>query len=545
MQKKFDYQKSLLIFISLLLAVGIFFRLYNIDKKVYWHDEAYTSIRTAGYNDKEVVNLAFNGELIKVRDLLKYYSLTDEKTWGDSLEKLIEHPEHPPLYYLLSRAWQQLVGSSITATRGLSVIFSLLLFPLVYWLCQELFDSPQTGLWAIGTIAISPVQVLYAQEAREYSLLLVTTTLSCIALIGALKRNNWRWWGFYTISLAANLYVSLLGGYIAIAQAFYVFILEKFRFTKITLKFILSGIISLILFSPWLWVIYKNYSILKAKTSWSNMTRPFIELLRSWELHLTSTFIDFHPGVNGYISVRIIGFLAVFIFICYRFVYRRNQPRTWLLLLTLTVVPSLMLILPDLINGGIKSIMIRYFLPSLLAVQIVVAYWLSQAKDWQDWQRTICISLITFFGITSCLISSQSITWWNKIVGYHNGTIAAAINQYEKPLVITNTTAADNNNEVKVGVFMSLSYLLDNKVSLILFKNQNIPVVNPQQYSDVLLWNVNEESRNNFQAKNNCQLEMVEGEFYLHLWRMQPPEMQVSSSESVISSIPNSPTDNV
>ena len=524
MQKISNYRKSLLIFVSLLLAVGIFFRLYNIDKKIYWHDEVYTSIRTAGYNGKEVVDNAFNGELIKVRDLLKYQSLTEARTWGDSLEKLIEHPEHPPLYYLLSRAWQQLVGSSVTATRGLSVIFSLLLFPLVYWWCQELFDSPKVGLWAMGIIAISPVQVLYAQEAREYSLLLVTSTLSYIALIGAVKRNNWRWWVFYTISLAANLYVSLLGGYVAIAQAIYVFILEKFRFTKTTLKLILSSIIALVLFSPWIWIFYKNYSIVKAKTSWSNVTRPFIELLRSWELHLTSIFIDFHPGVSGYISVRIIGFLAVFIFICYRFVYRHNQRRTWLLLLTLTLVPSLMLIVPDLVDGGIKSIMTRYFLPSLLAVQIVVAYWLSQAKSWQDWQRTICISLITFFGITSCLISAQSMTWWNKIVGHHNVEIAAAINQYEKPLVITNTIVVNNNHDVNVGDFMSLSYLLDNKVSLILFKNQNIPVINPQQYSDVLLWNVNEESRKNFQAKNNCRLEMIEGEFYPHIWIMQPLE---------------------
>ncbi len=35
--------------IVMLLMVGIFFRFFNLDRKVYWHDETFTSLRISGY----------------------------------------------------------------------------------------------------------------------------------------------------------------------------------------------------------------------------------------------------------------------------------------------------------------------------------------------------------------------------------------------------------------------------------------------------------------------------------------------------------------
>lgn len=517
---------NLRLLIVFLLAIGIFFRFYHLDNKVYWHDEVYTSIRTAGYSGQKIIDNTFNGTIIKPQEILKYQKVSPTKTWQDSLDRLIEHPEHPPLYYLLSRLWQLLFGSSIAATRSLSAVFSLLLFPLLYWLCWELFNSKTVGWYAIAIVAVSPVQVLYAQEAREYSLLLVTTALSYISLIGAVKRNNFRWWLFYAVSLASNFYVSLIGGYVAIAQLVYIIILEKFRLTKITINFILSGIFSLLLFAPWLGVIYTNWSILQAKTNWTKVSFPFVELLRYWELHLSSIFIDLHPTVNGYIAVRVAGFLFIFLCICYRFVCLKAKPQIWLLLGTMIIVPAAILIVPDVINGGIKSIMTRYFLPSILGIQIVVAYWLSnisKAQNWQNLTRSIIMGSIILFGIISCTISAQSTTWWNKVVGYHNFKIAAIINRYPQPLLIVNPEGGNGKYGIKVGDVISLNHLLDNNVSLLLSENQNIPPVDFKPYSDVLFWNIQEESRIKFQNAHNSELEMIEEDYYPPLWRMKTP----------------------
>ncbi|GAB4547609.1 MAG: hypothetical protein Tsb0014_42310 [Pleurocapsa sp.] len=503
------------LFFCLILIIGLFFRFYHIDQKVYWHDEVYTSIRTAGYNGQEIVARTFTGEIISPSELLKYSSINNNKSWQDALEKLIEHPEHPPLYYLLSRAWQQVFGSSILVTRSLSVVFSLLVLPVIYWLCWELFNSTKVGWWAMTIIAISPVQIVYAQEAREYSLLILTTALSVTALIGAVKRNNYLWWSFYSISLALDFYVSLITIYIAIAQGIYILLLEKFRFTKITYNFLIAGIVSVILFAPWLGIIRNNYHVLKSKTSWTNNEQTFVNLLSSWELHLSRIFIDFNSEIDSYLASRILLILLISLFICYRLVYLRNPSKTWLLLATTILIPTACLIVPDLIDGGQKSTMTRYFVPSILMIQVLVAYWLAEIKNLQDIKRIIAILIIIFSGILSCSIYSQSNTWWNKTAGSDNIKISAIINNFESPLLVS------SDREINISSIISIVYLLQDNVQLLLFSPANIPLVDYHNFSNVLIWNIKEESRIEFQKQNNCELKLIEGNYYPHLWLMR------------------------
>ena len=118
------YSQIWLLFCVIVIVIGVFFRCYNLDKKVYWHDEVYTSIRVSGYNAQEVVQEIFTGQVIQPQDLLKYQKITPKKTWQDTFNKLLEHPEHPPLFYLLSRGWQGIFGSSIFSSRSLAVAIS-------------------------------------------------------------------------------------------------------------------------------------------------------------------------------------------------------------------------------------------------------------------------------------------------------------------------------------------------------------------------------------------------------------------------------------
>ncbi|MBD0343956.1 MAG: hypothetical protein ICV63_03805, partial [Coleofasciculus sp. Co-bin14] len=97
-------------FLVILLVLGIFFRFYNLDRKVYWHDEVYTSIRSFGYTQEEVIQQVFDGRVIGIEDIQKYQRLNSEKSLSDTLYSLVQHPEHPPLYYLMVRFWMQLFG---------------------------------------------------------------------------------------------------------------------------------------------------------------------------------------------------------------------------------------------------------------------------------------------------------------------------------------------------------------------------------------------------------------------------------------------------
>jgi uncharacterized membrane protein len=65
--------------IIVLLIMGVFFRVVNLDKKVYWYDEAFTSIRISGYTEAEIVQQFADGREISVAALQKYQQPNPEK----------------------------------------------------------------------------------------------------------------------------------------------------------------------------------------------------------------------------------------------------------------------------------------------------------------------------------------------------------------------------------------------------------------------------------------------------------------------------------
>ena len=122
--------KWLRFLIIVVLVLGIFFRFANLGNKVYWIDEAYTSLRISGYTEVEMLTQISYQQIISPSDLQKYQQINSETNLTDTLHSLAtEDPQHPPLYYILARHWAQWFGSSVTAMRSLAAVISLLVFP--------------------------------------------------------------------------------------------------------------------------------------------------------------------------------------------------------------------------------------------------------------------------------------------------------------------------------------------------------------------------------------------------------------------------------
>ncbi len=109
---------------------------------------------------------------------------------------------HPPLYYSGLHVWMNLVGQSETAVRLPSALFSIINVGLLYGLGRRLFDR-QTALLAAGLLAVSPLNIWYAQEARMY-VFMVT-----VALLAALLLTWDSWWTLppLTAVLTIGLYL--------------------------------------------------------------------------------------------------------------------------------------------------------------------------------------------------------------------------------------------------------------------------------------------------------------------------------------------------
>ena len=476
----------------IILVMGVFFRLDNLENKVYWHDEVYTSLRISGYNGDQAKEALFTGEIIKPSDLLYFQRLNGDRGWGETWQVLAEHPEHPPLYYLMARLWSQLWGSSIASTRGLAALISLLVFPALFWLCWELFPHSPVGWWAIALVSISPIHVLYAQEARQYSLWSLTTLLACAAFWRALKarKPQGKDWLLYSLTLCLNFYTSVLSIFLVIAHAIYLIWTEKLTRSRIIPWFLAANALAVISFIPWLLVFPANFRQLKEQTDWINVNESWFNLYRFWELHLSSIWLDFPKDINHLIAPRI--FLLLLVAVIYLLYFLRKKPQENLFLILVILIPMLGLMLPDLILGGRRSSMTRYFFPSILGIQIVVSYWLAFSKN-NQFKLTI-ISLIFALGIISCSLSNPAPTWWNKISGYHNSYVAEVVNNSPKPLIISDT------NEINLGNLISLSHLLDEKVDLLLYQNTAINNI-PPGYSDIFFYNPSEQLISNLEGK--------------------------------------------
>ena len=513
------------------LLMGFVFRFAHLDQKVYWHDEAYTSLRISGYTSAEVKQDIFQGQVISIKGLQKYQRPNSEKNLIDTVKTLvIEDAQHPPFYYILVRLWVQSFGHSVAGIRSLSALISLLVFPCIYYLCLELFNSPLVGGLAIALISVSPFHVLYAQEAREYSLWTVLILLSSWALLRALRitakdeKINWQNWSIYAVTFALSLYTSSLSLLVGMGHGIYVITREQFRFTKTVIAYSIASVIALLSFAPWLAIIITTWSQIGA--TWTAVHIPWIDWIKTWGLHVNRAFIltlgDFgFDHLSTYLTLPIFLILVGYAIYC---LCCQTPIKVWLFVLCLMGIPSLALALPDLILGGQRSMATRYLIPFLLGIQISLAYLfatqLTSRRLFKQRLWYIIMAGVIFCGIISCNISFFAETSWNKVVSYNNHQVAQIINQSNAPLLISNSFG------INFGNIFALSYLLNPKVRLQLINDniqtdfRDVPKI-PQNFRDVFLLNLPDSWRENIEKQYGWKLKLIFHDSHLWLWKRE------------------------
>ncbi|HEY9707990.1 MAG TPA: glycosyltransferase family 39 protein [Oculatellaceae cyanobacterium] len=510
--------KWLRFLVIVLLLLGVFFRFAHLDRKVYWHDEVYTSFRLAGYTWRELSPQVFNGKVINAKDLQKYQYPRPQKGLMDTIKSLeVDDPQHPPLYYLIARLWVQMFGYSVTLIRSLSACISLLVFPCIYWLCLELFGASLVGWMAVALVAISPFHVLYAQEAREYVLWTVTILLSSAALLQAMRLQTRLSWGIYAATLALGFYTFLFTGLVAIGHGIYVVAIAGYRWSKTVKAYLLASVAGLIVFLPWLFVLIKNWLQFRATTGWIDTIKlPQLTLIKTWGLNLMRPFMDFDWSVDEPLTSLVPPLFLILVGYAIYFVCRQTNKQVWLLILTLIGTAVLPLMLPDLIFGGVRSAASRYLIPYFLGIQLAVAYLLAtqitygrllKQKFWQ-----MITAVLISAGVVSCVISFQSQTSRIKVVSYNLPQVATIINQTNRPILIS------NNFGINVGNVFALSYLLKPTVKLQLLVDPNIPQI-PEGVSDVFLLNPSDSLKQGIEKRYKSRIKPIFNDE--HIWLMK------------------------
>ncbi|HYO11286.1 MAG TPA: glycosyltransferase family 39 protein [Tepidisphaeraceae bacterium] len=460
-----------------LVVAGIAFRFTNLGRKIYGLDETFTSLRISGYTEAQAVEELRAREVVETADLQKFQrSNADTPFSGTVLGLMREEPQHPPLYYVLARLWARGVGDSVVVTRTLPALLSLLALPAMFWLCRELFEDPLVAWVATALLAVSPFHLLYAQEARQYSLWTATTLASSAALLRAMRRDTARGWSLYAILLAASFYTFLLAALVALGHAIYVIIVQRFRLDRTVVRYVAASLVAGVLFLPWAAGVLANFSQVRSTTTWNEGKRAGVAALaRNWARQPGRAFFDLNPSADaprgyrllqwGFTAVGLAGIAVALVVLC------RHAPRkAWAFVVTLIGVTGAGLVLQDLIvggQGGAASTYSRYLTPCYLGFAIAVAYLLVRQTGRASASpaaRMLWRGMAGLFfagGVASCLLVLGARIWWNKGGPEYLADIrsaAAVINACEQPLLLS-----DGNT----WSMLFVSHLLDAKVKLV------------------------------------------------------------------------------
>lgn len=501
----------------LCIALGIGLRFVNLGGPVYWHDEAYTSLRLSGYTATEMVDQVFTGEVRGMEALQPFQTLTPGRGIRDTMRSLVqEDVQHPPLYYVLLRAWAGWWGDSIVPLRCLSALFGVLAVGAAYWFGWELFWSwpQQRTIALVGTAltALSPYHVLYAQEAREYALWTLTTLVASAALLRAMRRPGW-WW-LYGGSLVAGLYTFPFTGLTLLGHGLYVLLGRRQQLGR----WLLAAAIAAVAYLPWLQLMQNGSA--RQGLGWLVNSLPLLTLLKIWGMHLIRGFV-LTPWNLGFEQLLTFGLLLLVVELLVHSSDRLIQetPRSiWLMVITLGTSVILPLILADVVLGGQRSVAGRYLVPFYLAIEWPLAYFLATRMAVRGW-RWVLAGLLTV-NLLSCGVATQVESTWIKDINYNLPTVARIINQSPEPLLVAKAEG------ITMGTVMALSHYLIPETRLQLV-GQNLhyaflsPPKLPPDATTVFLLNDTELFRFWLARDNDATVEPAFQGSFLSLWKLQ------------------------
>lgn len=303
----------------------------------------------------------------------------------DELLRLTGVDAHPPLFYILLKAWGSVFGWTELSLRFMSAILASVTVGVVAVLIRRLF-TVRTALAVLPFLVLAPFWLRYGYEIRMYALAGLIGALASVVLLSAIKaKNNRRLWVLYAILVAAGIYTLYMTAVIWLAHFVWLMIYHRKRFWR--QPWLLSYVGALVLFMPYLPTFISQYT---------NSALPGI----GWILNLThiheviSLVLIYTPewSVVGWSAIAVSAIVLLTIYLIDR--VRHAMPvasRPWLgFILCLALVPPLFFVLVSVPMSE------PFFVPRYLAHTILFVYALigvAVALGWRYGYRNASVTL--------------------------------------------------------------------------------------------------------------------------------------------------------
>ena len=528
MIRQFLVQPYLYVFITL---IGIAFKFYHLDSKLFWLDEIYTIQHTSGIPDRDYPALVPVNEIKNIgfyKDL--YHLNTQQRTIASELKGLLNSTQLNPLHYPLLMVWYRIVGDNPIDFRSFGVVIFILTLPFLFLLSQSLFDSKLAGWIAVSLYAVSPYIHLYAQEARYYILWSFVLVVLHYLLLQGIRNDNLKWWSAYAIMVAISLYASPVSGIAIFGHMIFVCLTRK-DLRKACIISILSG---LILYLPWALMLFYHLDKISSALSWHSNSQQQIAFwfpLLGQSFYLFSIFsstLDFFyvfdqpstalpPEVT---SAFILNFaVLVLILIAFVFLLTKTRRDTKYFLL-LAILPGLIFFYSlDLLRNGMTSWWWRYFMFTATGVILVMTNFLSKNTERGSLRYSFMFVALAAIGILSMRSISQARHWflgktWDVCI-----EDARFLSNARNPLVISDFGYKHGMIDFMVVMLECHSDSID-----VLRASPDIDnvegMVRHKTYSDIFVYHGSGELVDNLKSQFGARMDSLDVEGTSSMWRI-------------------------
>ena len=201
----------------LVLAFGVFVRFHHLGLRSVWTDEG----------------SAWTGASLPFAGMLR---------------RCVERDASPPLYYLLTSLPLR-IGDDAWHLRLVSALASVGLVWLTYRLARLVTHRGPATLAAV-IAAVAPFQVMYAQEARTYTLVALFSMLALYTFARAVLHGRRAHWAWYVLVSTAGLYTQTIAVLLWPAQIAALVLTRSGR--RQWRPWLLAQLAIAVLYAPWL-----------------------------------------------------------------------------------------------------------------------------------------------------------------------------------------------------------------------------------------------------------------------------------------------------
>ncbi len=280
---------------------------------------------------------------------------------------------HPPLYYLVLKAWISIFGTSELSYRGMSLFFALIALGGMYVLIQKLFKTKWFALLAVFLTALSPLFVRFSEETRMYTMVAAIVIWATYVMLVAMEKRKRRYWIIYGVLLSVGMWTHYFTALLWIAHWVWRAIEQRNGTVKRfwTTEWIGAHVLAVALYFAWIPVVFNQF-----KGVMSGFWIPPVDLATPIDYIATLLLYLQSDEADGWWAILFWTISAVLLWVIIRARrYIAKESRSaHRLLVVMAIVPPVLLVLLSL--PPLRSSFVdRYLLSASLFTAALIAYY--------------------------------------------------------------------------------------------------------------------------------------------------------------------------